>query len=300
MDPYSVQSGLACIPDLNDFPSFKTLVIARGTFNVGDQQVGYIFMNPRCSASTSASTFRFTTAAYLGATVDLSISTTGVFSSAFAAMPFTGPQVDAPGGVLARTVGCGLRIRYTGTELNRSGRLIPYRSQALGQGTPVSGSFVSTYLNRPEIPSVACTRRWHSVNYLPANNLGLSTGSAYEYLNSLATDNTVSTTGIGLDLGWIVDGATKGNGFEWECYIHKEYVSATGTFVPPNTSASHSDMPGLSAVRNAVEAQVPVGDGPSLYDRALKYIESFTPEDMSHVSERVMGAYTTANRLGWI
>jgi len=299
LDPFSVEGGQACIPDLNDFPSFKCLVIARGSTTIGTQGLGYIFINPRAATNDTTSAIRYTTAAFASSTVEASTATTGVFTSSIGAMPYTTVQVNAPTGVVARTVGCGLRVRYVGTELNRSGRLIPWRNYAVGQGFNNSQTSQS-FLNRPEIPSIANTRKWHAVTYLPTNSLGVASGDAYNYLGASASDNGSGTTALGLDLGWVIDGAVAGSAFEWEAYYHKEYISGGGLLVPPTTTASHSDMSGMSAIRNVLEGDVPVADSHSFYDRALKYIETWSPEDVSHVGETAFQYYRTANKLGFI
>jgi len=299
LDPFSVEGGQACIPDLMDFPSFKCLVIARGSFTIGTQGLGFVFINPRAAANNVAADVRYTSAGYAGTAVEANIVTAGINASSLAAMPYPATSITAPSGVIARTVGCGLRVRYLGTELQRSGRLIPFRNTALGQGFN-NAQVPQSFLNRPEIPSIANTRKWHSVCYIPTNSLGIASGDAYSYLEATQSDNGSTGSSLGLDLGWIVDGASAGQSFEWEAYYHKEYVSAGGLLVPPTTTASHSDVGGMSAIRNVLEGDVPTSDTHSFYDRALKYIETWSPEDVSHVSETAFQYYKAANRLGFI
>jgi len=300
VDPYTVNAGQACIPDDNDVPSYKALFIARGTTVVGTQGTGFVFVNPLVAANNSPGAVKTTTALYVTAGIDFSAAA-GVLPSVFATMPYTQAQLG-PGGVLSRTVGCGLRIRYLGNELNRSGRCIPYQAPNVWTGSAGNGSATVTYLNRPEVPSIAVDRKWHSVVYLPtaSNTASGLAQSSYTYLASGATDGTGTTTTTLMSLGWVIDGATAGQSFEWECYIHKEYISDDGALVPPQTTRSHSDGPGLSAVRNAVESDIPIGDGPSYYRQALDYIASYSPSDISHVSDAVTKMAGVGKALGYL
>jgi hypothetical protein len=298
VDPYNVESGQACIPDLIDIPSFKCLVIQRGTFNAGSQQVGFVICNPLACSSNQTGNIRSSLSTYAGVGAATIVTpTVGVQASAMTNMPYTDAQVVS-GALLARTVGCGIRIRYTGTTLNMSGRLIPVRQDPFW-GFPASGSLtVAQALSRPEIPSIACDRKWHSVTYLPAVGSLSATGGndSYAYLPSGGTE-AASTNSSFASLGWIVDGAVAGNGFEYEIYIHKEYITTDGTRVPLNTTASHSDAPGLSAVRDGIESSLPVTEGPSAYRNLMDYIQGIAPQDISHVSEYVKSGAQLAGTL---
>lgn len=297
LDPYNVQAGLACIPDLNDLPSWKTLVVHRGTFSVGTTGIGFVFVNPSAAGNTAVN-WRRTSSLYTGAAVTVSIPTTGVDAGTIPQMPFLGTQLG-DGGVLSRTVGCGIRIRYLGTELDRSGRLIPWRSNNVGSGVPTTGT-TSNFLSQPQIPSIACVRKWHSVTYLPTSSILTNVNRDVYSYQGTASDNVSDATGALFDLGWVVDGAKPGNAFEYEVYFHKEYISADGRLTPSGVSASHSDLPGLSAVRNAVEADLGIGDGQELYRRVMEYMKQWTPADISHVGSYASALSGTAKQLGWL
>ena len=299
LDPFNVEAGQACIPDLNDLPSRKTLVITRGTFAAGTQGVGFVLLNPLL-ASNDANGIRLTSSSYAGTGVTVSIPTTGLSQTTVPQMPYTQSQLTGTNGVLARTVGCGIRIRYLGTELDRSGRLIPWRSNNVGAGLPSATTSLGSFLSQPQVPSIACTRRWHSVTYLPTSALCLAVNrDCYSYSDN-TTDTVLSGDGTRFDLGFVVDGCKAGNAFEYEIYWHKEYISSDGTLVPNGISASHSDLPGLSAIRNAVEGQLGVGDGPELYKRVLDFMSKWSPQDISHVGTYASALGGAAKQLGWL
>jgi hypothetical protein len=85
----------------------------------------------------------------------------------------------------------------------------------------------------------------------------------------------------GLDLGIIVDGATSGNGFEYEIYLHKEFITVKGLPALQGETASHSDMVGLSAIRNTVETNLPMEQPKEVLKKTSQAIAKYTPEDTS-------------------
>jgi hypothetical protein len=270
-DPFDLEGGKACIPDLTDFPSFKTLVVARGSFAAGTQKFGFVGCNPLTLANDDGGILS-TTAGYTLASFPNVLPDAGVNQTDFANLPFTGAQFDPNGeSMTGRTVGCGLRIRYTGTELNRSGRCIPYRTNSTY--VACNGLTVSDVLNRAEVPSIAVKREWINVTYLPTQN------KDYEY--AIDTSGIDVSTLAGLDLAIMVDGCEVGATFEYEIYLHKEFIAQSGKKSLQGQTPSHSDVTGISAIRNVLETNMPIRQPKEAKAIATKQIESYAPEDTS-------------------
>ena len=68
-----------------------------------------------------------------------------------------------------------------------------------------------------------------------------------------------------------------GQGFEWEAVAHCEY---SGTI--NNITRSHTDLPGLSAIRDVINQEAEVQEpGPTWYNRAITWISDNGVAEMS-------------------
>jgi hypothetical protein len=299
IDPFMLEGGTACIPDLADFPSAKRLIISRGTFALGSLGVGFVLVSPYTFVNDAPSICYTTGNIFTGAGVSLSTNP-GV---ALAAQNFPFVTADFnPTGYQGRIVGAGVRIRYLGTELNRSGRCIPVRLNRHGQ--PLDGATAVDFLAQPEIPSMAVTRSWKAVTFLPRTSTSslqlvggsLSSANDYEYSFGDSLDTGVGTHFAGADIGFFVDGGIMNNAFEYEVYGHYEFCATGGGLSPDGITPSHSDVPGLTAVRNVTESNLPVGDSSAAYSHAMAMLKAYAPQDISHV---VNGGMAAAKMLGW-
>jgi len=295
-----LEGGHACVPDLNDFPSTKRLVISRGTLAAGTAGVGYILISANTFYSDVPSGFN-TTGFFTGTSV-ANATAVGVVTIN-QNFPFPSDDFNNTG-FTGRWVGLGVRIRYLGTELNRGGRCVPIRMNR--QGQELFGADATDFLAQPEIPSMACTRSWKSVTLVPRGAgpyIGVTGATQAVAMLSGDTDYSFGTTPYtsvastrGFDLGWWVDGTNPGNSFEWEIYGHYEFAAAGGGLSPDGITPSHSDMPGVSAIRNAIESNLPVGDAPAALNHALKFLKDYAPADISHVAGAGMAGMKL---LGW-
>jgi len=291
-NPFKVIGGVACIPDDKDVPSYKVLIIARGTFYIGSAKLGWVFCDPS-AACYDTSSVCLTSAAFVGSTLSF-VDTAHTPAIVTPGFPYPASGIGSAG-ILHRTVGCGLRIRYTDTELNRSGRCVPYRSNSVRDAS-VSGLGIANLLSRPEVPSDPVDRQWHCVTYLPTSTFtGNANVDCYSYTDWSSEAASPVPQATGFDLGFAIDGSTAGNGFEYEIYWHKEYISCSPGTQPPGTTRSHSDSIGLSAVRNALEDTLPSTNGDSYYRQALDYIGTWSTSDLSGM---VKDFVTVKNTLG--
>jgi hypothetical protein len=275
VDPFNPDTPVACIPDQIDDPSYKTKTLLRGTFVTGVAgAIGFVVATPNgmClidnnAVVTSAAAFAF-----------LSIPTTdtaaNVTQETNPQAPYDTAQLGiGPGGIQYRPVALGLRVRYLGTELNRGGRIVYARAPHV----PLAGQSVSFVLSRNMNFSVPVDRKWHSIMYMPFNS------ASYQYLST----NTAGVVTDPSSIGFICDGCVANSPFEFEVVSYAEYAGVT-----LNVTPSHSDINGISAVRNFTEmaSNRPMIEG-SYLSSARKYLSSMTPDDIS-------GWVTTASRFG--
>ena len=126
--PFSYK-GVACIPDLHGVPSKKLRVKSRGVFSTGVDGNGFLVAD--CWAnSNDTSAVTASTAALVSSSAPLPAFSVGVSDLLQTKLPYASTQFAATSSdpaVEARTVAVGLRIRYLGTELARSGQITAVR-----------------------------------------------------------------------------------------------------------------------------------------------------------------------------
>jgi len=239
IDPWSI-SMAPCVPDNITLPSYKFGVRARGNFQIGTAGTGCVYINPYIPYSDANHAGFFTTSTYASPDVD-GAGVTGI-------NPFfnDSPFVQADFGPLlnnSRVVGCGLRARYTGTEIQRSGNAISFRSPTNGNFL-VSGAVTeSQLLLSKEASTSPVDRDWHYAIYRPSTPTDL----AYSDPTALAGNYCML---------FAVFGGQPGQSFEFDYVAWFEIV---GTNLP-NLTRSHSDPIGLSAVSMAMPLIQPTRD----------------------------------------
>jgi hypothetical protein len=162
--------------------------------------------------------------------------------------------------------------------------MIPLRANSLN--TSVAGFSAQDFLTKPEVPSLCVSRKWQSVTYLPFSS------HSYDYDESPFEIATGTPYTYAL-LGFFVE-SSPSNSFEWEIYLHKEFVSVDGNFQPPGQTPSHSDVNGISAVRDVLGSNLPIGDGPKAFRETTKMIQERAPMDMSSITS----GFSTALEVG--
>ena len=287
-DPFSLDAGMACIPDLVDIPSQKIMCKARGTFAAGTQGVGYLVASPLCAVSDSTFGIVYSGTAYAGTTINVNTATAGVSGSDTGQFPYTSAQIA---NLQQRTVACGLRVRYLGTELNRSGRMVLGRLPA---GSSASGYSMTNLLSNNAFQSIPVSRKWSYVTYIPSDE------SDYGYTSNAGTINSTDTLG-NARLLCMIDGTTASNAFEYEVVYHKEYYSKNQNVQNvPNLSVSHSDTNGLSAIRNYLEGSVDYLGGPEAFRSAMNFVSRYAPIEVSHIATVGSALYAGARTAGYL
>jgi len=269
-DPWKAERP--CIPDVISTPSSRFMGRCRGTFTIGTGNCGWaaccpfmLAINNSLSAGgnhnfpvvTTGSTFAGANFAYV---VSGGVfTTTGVVGNQASSM-FTYNTLIGNGNGAAsspwkiRLVGAGLRVRYTGTELNRGGRLLLYRTRSNvplpGNSTIGGTSTISSLLQDTAYESVEISRSWKSVNYIPDQSefLGYMQWGQWDPLTAAAQgfDYNLYPSMIAL-----VEGGVSGQNLEFDAIGHFELVA-------PITGATHSDVDpiGFGAVLSSVPPKV--------------------------------------------
>jgi len=278
VDPFQLIDGV-CIPDVHDLPSWKLRTVVRGTFQSGTQGVGYIVasaassQNDQVMAMGTLTTFPSSGFAVPGAV--------GTFNVTDPQYPYTAANMAA-GLAQARIVGKGVRIRYIGTELNRAGRAILFRYPT---DQTVFGLTDVQLLGRTETLSRPILKKWTGISYIPQRP------DDYDY-----TTNADQITGGGgnMDIGILVSGTVPSSGWEFEIVTYYEIVS--GTLAVPNISATHSDLPGLSAIRNSLEGMNFEAGGGAV-QMLTNALRTYAPESVSHFVQGLPLAYEASRAL---
>lgn len=266
LKPFDETTRPACIPDQIDVPSYKTRTLMRGSLQTGSTagSCGFVLGAPFASCMNNStavlsSTSNYTFTGFPGAQND-----TGVTSTLNAQAPYPYERLGTDqDDVQVRPVAFGLRVRYIGNELYRSGRILFVRMP----NAPLAALSVAQILARSDNFSVPVDKKWHTITYMPYN------ASAYQYKTTYPESTLVDSASI----GFLIDGAAASSPFEWEAISYSEITGAT-----PNITLSHSDVQGISAVRNTLEHVANDGStGEGVFARAQKYINSMTPDDIS-------------------
>lgn len=228
------------VPSFPALPSLKVKVYTRGTAYTGTAGVGFVGFNALGAVAGDRNCIFLTDATFAGTGFDVT-STPGV-SGAPANAPFN--IADFDGTLAARVVGCGLRIRYGGTELNRGGFKValvdPTHSSLNGRD--------EASLNREkQTKRYAVSRQWTNILWRPVQNSELQ----------FATTAAAVTPNAGVLM--ISPDVSINELFEWELFGIIEYqgVAARGQ------THTNTDPIGFAAVTSTVAQMNGVSQAPA-------------------------------------
>lgn len=288
VNPFWVCPRTVCVPDLLETPSLKLRFVIRGTGNTGTGGTGFVAASPFTGAINDTNFLCHSDTTYnVINTFPTDQTSTGVAGINNTQSPFPGNQVGSTQGLVQfRPVAAGLRMRYTGTVLNQSGTvyqaILPGAARLSQTHTSVLGAYqsVRTYaVNR---------NKWTYVFWVP------QIAYDYDYHGAAVTTDIFSAQNN--VLGLLMVGTLASAPFEYEYVGYYEYAGPRF-----GATASHSDIDGLSQVRNFTtemigNAQVPES-GEQAFTFAADYFRSIVPDDVSGWVASTAGAVKTANQI---
>lgn len=270
--PWELQEP-PCIPDSIPLPSFKFAGRVKTRMVIGTGGCGWATADPFVGS------FTYPAGGVLPGTV-VTTTAAAIFTNYvryIAGPSFDIQNTDSPfvGDVQSirqsRVVGAGLRIRYIGPELTRSGRIIIYRD-ADNNDMPAALTVPTMLLNK-ETVTVPVDREWHGVMFKPATFSDLS----YLYPPNI-------TGGLNrFSLLAFVEGAPVGSTFEVDFCAWYEMVGSS----LPGYSTSHSDPAGMAAVSTVLATHQPEDDPLTYAASFFKKVAGVVGETLSYLPSAV-------------
>lgn len=236
-DPFT--GPLATIPDFPSVPSRRFRCFSRGYFYAGSTGFGYVMVDPYRAAAKDANSVFSSDSTYAGTVMSIVAGSgvlTGSTNSDYSISDFGAGQLAQ-----GRIVGAGLRVKYSGTELNRGGVLLGISSP---NHQPLNG------LTFQDLDSFDCSTRfrpgekWVTALYCPVRQEELL------YSPVLGSSGGLSATPIPI-LAFAVQAPTAavGAGFQYEFYA---VIEVQGTAIR-GVTPSLSDPTGFSAVQTTAQ-----------------------------------------------
>lgn len=269
MDPWSIEQP-PCIPDQVVLPSYKFGAQSRGVLQIGTAGTGFVACNPYYGVA-GGSNFHlyYTDSTYASADYTSLGGTTGLYATYNdSSLLFSNWKPD---GFQFRVVGCGIKTRYMGSEVARSGRIVEYRqpnNYSIQTGiTPVT---VNDLLLNRETQTAPADRTEHYVTFRPSGTNDLS------YLNNDGFTPLPPTPTMAI----IIQGGTPGQAWEYDI---QWWFEVTGNLLPTLTR-SESDPLGLAAVRAALPLHQPKQNPKSSFSTFLDDVGSAVMSSFSFIS----------------
>jgi len=270
-DPWDLQTP-PCVPDSLPLPSYKFAARCKTTLTIGVGGYGYIAVALRSPGFVAQSVYTSNNTYAAQYYVSFfSPDAGGAVDAKFTDASLT-PFVGKP----CRLVGGGVKVRYIGPELPRSGRIIAYRSPTNSAIT--NGLSCQQMLLNKETVSVQVDREWHGVMYKPMSFTDLS------YLEGSLADSHSPFMGL------FIEGAPVGSLFEAD---YCGWFEVTGSNLPTYT-ASHSDPVGMGAVTTVLATHQPESDPLSYAASVFSKIGDVAKTTLSFAPSVISGAANLA------
>jgi hypothetical protein len=221
--------------------------------------MGYIAIAPTCTNNLAS--IYVTDSTFAGTTLSAgAVGTSALFNTAnaYASGAFI-PASSSTDGMVGRIVAVGLRVRYIGSELNRSGLvygLVHPAHASLHSYTIPNMTAYRECIRRPVSRAwttlVASAVNFDESTYPDVSDLIALGTSPYNQAQLEATfpfstgsSVTSSNPNLGAFIMAFAVTGTEGNLYEWELITHQELI---GSQVQNAVSPSHSDQVGLSHI----------------------------------------------------
>lgn len=275
LDPYDSPPG--CLPIFPALPSLKGKCWVKGTMSSGIGSTAFISVHPQIANDTTIANSRSViwsnsnwAPARSPTIAERTLSTAGIDTANFNS-PFTYSQFNTGSGAVEwRPVSIGVRVRYSGTELNRGGTIYAIEEP---DHMDLNNEGVAGLMAYPKCYRAHVTREWTTCNWLPkrATEVEYTALSYYKNLSFPLMIMIVAPT---------ADPAS----YDFEVVMNYE---AIGYQVPTRTMSYAAD----ETVKSGLAA---LNSGPvqGLIDG---FLSTYTGHDMSRTAGRLLGYATRAS-----
>jgi len=265
-DPWMVNGPSdICLPDTNSVSSFKFQTRNRGTMTCNAEGFGFITLDPIALANAALVSILFSNSGTGGVGTQI-VPATGVpawCAGINSNSPFEGSSPPtAPTNIpLMRCVVAGVRIRYSGTELNRGGTIVCYKSKTLTTSETASNASVASVLQLNTSNAIPVDRKWHGISWTPNDETDanyIPIGTPWDVIAQSSTKNMA-----------ILVKSVAGNTFDFDVAGYFEaipYSTAGNTAAPPSVSRSESDVEGYSFIKSVYAGAADNISGPGLWN----------------------------------
>lgn len=178
--------------------------------------------------------------------------------------------------VQARLVGMGIKVRYAGTELNRAGTIVMYRSQS---NIPLLSGTEAQLLRDPLSRRVSMERKFYSVSYVPDDPDFLG----YLTLKELTASAITSANDPGASIILLIKGAQSNQQFEIEAVGYWEMIGSLIGSSNTTFTKSHSDILGLGAAIGSLPSKISQKSSEALESSILKKAGQYLLTGTSYV-----------------
>jgi len=304
-DPFMDFEQMPCIPDAITIPSYKYSAITRGVFTCASDGIGWcefsppmnLYSNTVATGTTTNYPVVYTNGTAPTTSMGFSVvggalkdnnATNGV-SGASSNSPFsdTSFTTTAAGAVQSRVVGAGLRVRYIGPELYRSGQIIMARAKT--DASFITGQTSAILLKDTSNHSSPVTRQWRTITFIPANPTVLGYQNPKTYDPTIGTNPSQYVLCAYVDGAAIVAGGVPNPTFAFEAITFYEVIGPGF-----QVTRSHSDSIGYSAIQSAIPMYVEDGKG----NQYLKMKAEAAKSMAYDISGMAQNAVTFASNAG--
>lgn len=262
-DPFSREAAGACVPTFPARSSRKTTTWMRINGAIGSNGYGVFYWAP--TLSNNAQCYWVSNAPFTGVGQDLSVTslTTGISSGVMANGPYnsvdligTSGSGATPSNAAGRIVSAGLKLQYTGTQLNMSGQMFgmcsPDHQNLNGEDvTPYKEAEIRPCTRTPIVLQTAGISA-EEVSYGPFKSFGtLEQDISTIYPFSGGQHSNATDSFLGAPIFKVVVTGVPGETFYVECVQHAEYI---GQLAAIGQTESHADARGFEVVQQAASS----------------------------------------------
>jgi hypothetical protein len=296
-NPWSPEADQCCVPvdtpgKTWKLPSFKTINVTVGVN-------GYAFVAFAATTNKTVNAVCYSTAAYTGTTIDLTLADTGVAETAFDTLPFTSTQMITDNSAQGRVVVAGIRIVYTGDPLHQSGTMymIGDSNRQILTGATVDQISSQAIARMKPVSKVHQTITQANINAterLFTDELRYSTPlQNYPFASGYGTVGT----DIPATMGILIACATTSAGQTFQVDLI-EWCEYSGLLAAPSATTSHTDAEGYSKVKDILDevpfvqksTNAPAADifnklytnVAHMYDKVSPVLESYAANTLNH------------------